>query len=294
MLRTFDALMRERSVSRAAARLFLSQPAVSGSLQKLRSTFSDELFIRTSHGIKPTAKAMALADPVAKLLSDLAGLLESDTVFDPATSSRVFRLAGSDHASLRVLVPLSHTLSACGSGVRITWETGTSDLGDRLRKGELDLAVVARFQVPTGMQSEVLYEDGYVYVTRQDHPQVRQALTLDTFCATPQVFLGYGSSALEDTIEELLARQGRLRMARIAVSTFPQIVELLQKTDHAAVIARRVADSHAAHLAIYELPFTLRSHYVLMCWSARSEDLGLAWLKQQVRQAMIGETASER
>jgi DNA-binding transcriptional LysR family regulator len=81
MLRTFDALMRERSVSRAAARLFLSQPAVSASLNRLREVFDDPLFTRTGHGVTPTPRAHALAPQIGKVLADLARLLEGD----PAT-----------------------------------------------------------------------------------------------------------------------------------------------------------------------------------------------------------------
>src|SRR5687767_9886323 len=92
MLRAFDALMRERSVSRAAARLFLSQPAVSASLNKLREVFGDPLFTRTSHGVVPTARAHALAPQVQEVLRGIAGLLDADEAFDPARSSRIFRI----------------------------------------------------------------------------------------------------------------------------------------------------------------------------------------------------------
>src|ERR1700739_3687329 len=86
MLRTFDALMRERSVSRAATRLFLSQPAVSASLNRLRDTLGDPLFTRTAHGVEPTARAHALAGQVERVLADLSAMLEPGEGFDPAAS----------------------------------------------------------------------------------------------------------------------------------------------------------------------------------------------------------------
>src|SRR4051812_21895445 len=94
MLRTFEALLRERSVSRAAERLFLSQPAVSASLQRLRDAFGDPLFTRTSHGVVPTPRALALGPQVERVLADIAALLDDARPFDPATSSRIFRIAG--------------------------------------------------------------------------------------------------------------------------------------------------------------------------------------------------------
>jgi DNA-binding transcriptional LysR family regulator len=290
MLRTFGALMRERSVSRAAARLFLSQPAVSASLNRLREAFGDPLFTRTPHGVAPSARALALAPQVEKVLADISALLEADQVFDPAASQRIFRIAGSDHASHLVLPALAASLAQLGSRMRIVWESaGTSPLADRLYRGDLDLAVVARIHRPRDMDTELLYEDRYVYVTRHGHPQAAGAVTLDSFCATPQVFLGYGTSALEDLIDETLARSGRQRPAQIAVSSFGQVVDLLQRTDHAAVIASRVAATHGDKVAARELPFELPGYQMLLCSGSRgAADAGLQWLKTQVLAVFAG------
>ena len=284
MLRTFEALMLERSVSRAAARLFLSQPAVSASLQRLREVFGDPLFTRASHGVVPTPRALALAPQVDKLLADLAGLLEGDQPFDPARSQRIFRLAGSDHASRMLLPALSASLVAAASGIRIVWvPPGSWSLAEHLHKGELDLAVVARIQAPRDMEVQVLYEDQYVYVMRKDHPLAAQPVTLDSFCATPQIFLGYGTSMLDDLIDQTLARLGRARLAQIAVTSFGQIVHQLAHSDHAAVLGGRVAREFEDVLHIQPLPFELPGYQSLLCWDARSDgDLAVQWLKAQV------------
>jgi DNA-binding transcriptional LysR family regulator len=211
MLRTFDALMRERSVSRAAARLFLSQPAVSASLNRLREVFGDPLFTRTSHGVVPTPRAQALAPQVEDVLRGLSALLDTNDAFDPARSSRVFRIAGSDHASRMLLPGLAGRLVALGSGIRIVWvPPGTWPLAEHLAKGELDLAVIARINPPRDLEMRTLYQDHYVFVTRKGHPLATQPLTLDSFCDTPQVFLGYGTATLDDLVDDLLARATRL------------------------------------------------------------------------------------
>lgn len=284
MLRTFDALMRERSVSRAAARLFLSQPAVSASLNRLRDVFDDPMFTRTAHGVVPTARAVALSPQVEKVLADIAGLLDAGQGFDPASSQRIFRIAGSDHASHLVLPPLARRLGSLRSPIRIVWEAAaTSDLADRLHKGDLDLGVVARIHPPRDMETRVLYEDRYVVVTRHGHPLAGRPVTIDSFCATPQVFLGYGTSALEDLIDEAVARAGRRRPAQIAVSSFGQIVDLLQHSDHAAVIAARVARTHGDKVLAHELPFELPGYQMLLCWDARAgADVGVQWLKAEL------------
>ncbi|HSV55439.1 MAG TPA: LysR family transcriptional regulator [Burkholderiaceae bacterium] len=286
MLRTFDALMRERSVSRAAARLFLSQPAVSASLSRLRETFDDPLFSRTAHGVTPTPRALALAPPIEKVLDDIAALLESEQPFDPATSSRIFRIAGSDHASRGILPELGRLLAAAGSGIRIVWEPpGTWSIPERLQKRDLDLAVIARIKRPRDMECVTLYEDRYVYAMRVDHPRAGEPVTLDLFCEIPQIFLGYGSSILDDTIDDILARAGRQRLAQFAVTSFGQIVHQLQHSDHAAVLGFRVAQAHAEKLRIQPLPFALPTYQALLCWDARaSGDAGIQWIKE----ALVG------
>lgn len=283
MLRTFDALMRERSVSRAAARLFLSQPAVSASLNRLRETFGDPLFTRTSHGVEPTARAQALAPQVEKVLADVAALLDAEQPFDPARSTRIFRIAGSDHPSRTVLPALGRTLAACGSQVRIVWEPPGPSLPEALQKGDVDLAMVARIQPPRDMETATLYEDHYVYVMGRGHPRAAEPVTLDLFCEVPQIFLGYGASTLDDMIDEALAREGRQRLAQFAVTSFGQIVHQITDGGYAAVLGNRVAQAHADRLLIRELPFGLPRYQSYLAWNARSDgDAGVQWLKTQV------------
>ncbi|MCZ4313592.1 LysR family transcriptional regulator [Comamonadaceae bacterium G21597-S1] len=284
MLRAFEALAQERSVSRAAARLFLSQPAVSASLNRLRDTFGDPLFTRTAHGMEPTARALALAPLVDRVLADIATLLAPQHGFDPAASDRIFRIAGSDHASHRLLPELSRRLLASGSRVRIVWEPpGVWSLRDRLHKGELDLGVVARIQLPRDLEVAELYEDHYVYAMRRDHPRAGTLATLDDFCATPQIFLGYGTSTLEDLIDGALARTGHRRHTQIAVSSFGQIVDLLGQGDCAAVMPWRVAQVHEDVLHVQPLPFVLPSYKHIVCWDSRFDaDAGSQWMRDQI------------
>jgi len=281
MLRTFDALMRERSVSRAATRLFLSQPAVSASLNRLRETFDDPLFTRTAHGVQPTARATALAGQVERVLADLSAMLEPDDRFQPEHSQRIFRISGGDYASHLLLPRLANELVACGSRVRLYWETSSFlTLTERLRKGDFDVAVLPRLQPPSDCESALLYEDRYVVAVRRGHPTLGEAASLDDFCAAPHVFLGYGSSALDDLIDQVLARQGRQRSMSVAMTSFGQIVDLLAQTDHVAVMPLRVAARFDALLAVHPLPFELQGYRSVVCWNRRSNSgAGVLWLK---------------
>ncbi|MBL0420593.1 LysR family transcriptional regulator [Ramlibacter sp. AW1] len=284
LLRTFQALVHERSVSRAAARLFVTQPAVSASLTRLREVFGDPLFTRAAHGVVPTARAQALAPQVDRLLQDLARLLDDDAPFDPAASSRIFRIAGSDFASSQFLAPLSRRLIDAGSAVRLSWEpASTGAIGQRLDKGEIDLAVLSRIRRPHDMETELLYEDRYVYVLRKGHPRAAGPITLDDFCSIPQIFHGYGHSVLEDLIDEALAREGRRRHAQLAVSGLGQIIHQLLHSDHAGVIGERLARRHQDELAIHPVPMELPPYHGLVCWSASAaSDPGVRWLRDEV------------
>jgi DNA-binding transcriptional LysR family regulator len=281
MLRTFDALLRERSVSRAAARLFLSQPAVSASLKRLRDTFDDPLFTRTAHGVQPTARALALAPHVEAVLLEVSKLLNLERGFDPATSDRIFRVSGSDYSSQRMLPAVCSELATMGSRVRLLWESANfATLAERLKRGDLDLGVIPRLSPPSEVEHQGLYEDSYVAVARRGHPAFEAGVSIDAFCDTPQVFFGYGASWLDDHIDQLLARQGLHRRMQVAVTSFSQMAAILARTDHLSVFPRRVALSHEAELQSWPLPFEMPRYTVYLCWDRRSqEDAGVAWLR---------------
>ena len=283
MLRTFDALLAERSVSRAAARLFLSQPAVSSSLKRLREVFGDALFTRSAHGVEPTARALALAPHVHAVLAEMVKLLAAGQDFDPAQSDRVFRIMGSDHMSHLILPTLCSELARQGSGIRIFWESANyAGLAERLQRGDADFGLLPRTTAPTGLWAALLYEDRYVLVARPG--LLTGSVTLEDFCAAPQVFLGYGRSALEDTIDQIVGRAGRQRQAQVAVTTFAQLADILSRTDHVAVFPARVAARYSGTLAIHPLPFDLPHYGMYLCASARAEaDPGMQWLHASIQ-----------
>ena len=284
MLRTFDALLREGSVSRAAARLFLSQPAVSASLKRLREVFGDPLFTRTGHGIVPTPRALALAPRVEAVLNEMHKLMNLEQAFDPATSDRIVRITGSDH-TCRVMLPLlCSELSQRGSRMRLSWELADySRLTERLRKGDVDVGLHPRLSPATGVESALLYEDGYVVVARHAHPALASPMGLDAFCAAPHAVLGQTRSVLDDTVDQALARKGRERHVQAAVATFSQMVELMCASEQIAVFPRRVAQRYASQLGSAPLPVELPDYRLYVCWAERSNaDPAVLWLKDEI------------
>lgn len=281
MLRTFEALLAERSVSRAASRLFLSQPAVSASLKRLREVFGDPLFRRTASGVEPTARALALAPHVESVLSELNRLLCAGLEFDPASSTRMFRIVGSDTLSLRVLPQLCEELTRCGSRVRVVWDLANYRAYERLQRGDGDLGLLPSFTPPLALDAELLYEDHYVVATAPG--SVSGGLTIDDFCKSPQVFIGYGRSAVEDAVDGIMAKAGVHRYPQVAVTTFLQMALLVGEGGHVAILPARVAAQLSRLIEAHPLPFSLPRYGLFMCHSHHaSADPGLQWLKTVV------------
>lgn len=282
MLRAFDALLTERSVSRAAARLFLSQPAVSSSLKRLREVFGDPLFTRTAHGVEPTPRAHALAPHVHAVLAEVSRLLTAGREFEPALSDRVFRMVGSDNMSRLILPPLCGLFARLGSGVRLFWEAANyASLGERLQRGDADFGLLPRASSPVNLSSELLYEDSYVLVAHRG--RFSAPISMTDFCSAPHVFLGYGRSALDDTIDQILARAGQRRHTQVAVTSFDQMVDILLRTQHVSVFPARAAAQYGDVLESFSLPFELPRYGMYLCWSHRvDDDPGIQWLRTEI------------
>ena len=170
LLVVFDALMSERHVTRASARIGLSQPAVSKALNRLRHMFKDELFIRSAEGMRPTQRALDLVTPVKQALELLETALEPGE-FDPATTRRVFRIATSDLIT-RVFMPgLMQELDKAAPGVEIRLIPDADDTMERLERHDIDLAILPSPSPPIPFQSQILFDaKDFAVIMREGHP----------------------------------------------------------------------------------------------------------------------------
>ena len=235
-----------------------------------------------------SASLKRLRHTVEQVLADMARLLSLDRAFDPARSDRIFRIGGSDHASRRVLPPLCAALHAMDSRIRLFWESPAfSTIGERLRKGDLQVAVLPRPEPPSDLGSRELYQDDYVLAARTGHPRGAGVATLDAFCALPHAVPGYGVSALDNQIDQALARLARSRHAQVAVTSFSQMAELLASTDLVGVLPRGVALVHAASVEVHSMPFELERYTVFVAWDRRAnDDPGTMWLAGEIERTL--------
>jgi DNA-binding transcriptional LysR family regulator len=240
LLKAFDALMDERSVTRAATRLALTQPAVSGLLTRLRDSFADPLFVRSQRGVVPTLRAQALAAPIKRVLEDIDALLQPE-VFDPATAQMTATLAATDYALRAIVLPLLQALRQQAPGVRVAVRPiPDGQVAATLERGEIDLALMTPDTAPPGLHARRLFSENYVCALRSDHPDAQgTALSLERFCSLDHALVSLGGDAFHGATDAALARLGRQRRVVLSVASFLLLPELLKASDLVAVLPRR-------------------------------------------------------
>jgi len=269
LLIVFDAVMQERSVTRAGSRIGLSQPAMSHALNRLRYMLKDELFVRTPEGMVPTPRAERLAEPRRDAVSEMQLALEP-AAFDPAASDRRFALAVNNYAAVVLAPPLVAAASAAAPAVRLDLRpSGTLDIIDRLDRSDLDLTVGSMASEGERFATAPLLEDPFVMVMRRGHPASRRKLSAAAFSALPHLEI---SSSGEDTgfIDRWLAEGGFVR--RIALrAPYLSAAAILVQSDMVATLSRRIAQEFVrSHpLQIREPPYDSPRVRTVMLWHRR-------------------------
>jgi DNA-binding transcriptional LysR family regulator len=284
LLRLFDAVYRARSVSRAAERLGLTQPAASQGLTRLRALIHDPLFMRAPGGVKPTPKADRLAPAVATALSTLEIALGESAGFEPEHSQRTFRIHMSDIGEGRFLPELMVALREHAPGVRLeTLPLPRDEITDALDSGRIDFAFGFLPMVKDSQRTELL-RDRYIVLLRAGHPFTRRRRSGAQLLQALRELEFVNVRTHGDTLRILqrLQVQDRLRLTTEHFLVLPSIV---RATDLAVVMPRNIAEGFAAEggYAIVEPPITAREFAVSLHWSRRFEaDPGNAWLRELV------------
>jgi DNA-binding transcriptional LysR family regulator len=283
LLRVFDAVLRERAVTAAAARLGLTQPAVSNALARLRTLLGDALFVRTPAGMAPTPFARGMAEPVRQALALLESALAHGPGFDPATSTRAFRFYMSDLGQVEFLPALMERVQRLAPGVRL--EAVAADvghIGDALGAGALDVAVgfLPALGPPIGRLA--LFRDAYVCLMRSGHP-AGSRLTRKKFLEAAHVLVTYRGG--HRVIEEALERAGAARRIALRVPHFTVVPMVLERTDLLLTLPARVAHVYEREGRLKTLPppVPIPQAEVAVHWHGRFEaDPGNRWLRSQI------------
>ena len=280
LLKVFDALLDEGSVTRAAARLSLTQPAVSGSLTRLRESFNDPLFVRTRRGIVPTTHALTLAAQVKRVLSEVEAMLQPAS-FDPALATLTISIAATDYAQRAVLVPFLAVLRARAPGIRVSVLPANPELVQtQLERGELDLALMTPETTSPDLHSQVLFEEHYVCALREGHPYASpKRLSLARFCALDHAIVSYSGGAFRGATDEALARVGRARRVSLSVPCFLVLPEILRTSDLIAVAPSRLI-AGSPGLVSMAPPVDIVGFTKIVTWHDRTHnDPAHAWVR---------------
>jgi len=288
LLKALDALLDERSVTRAAQRLALTQPAVSGMLTRLRECFGDPLFVRTQRGIVPTPRALALAAPLKQVLEGVEGLLQP-AAFDPATAALTLNIVSTDYALQAVVVPLLAALRQAAPGMRVAvLPVQNRPLHAELERGDVDLALISPEHTPPDLHVRRLFDERYVCVMREGHPDAAAPLSLDRFCALDHVLVSYNGGSFCGVTDEALAVLGRQRRVTVSVTSFCVLPKILRDSDLIAVVPRRLALCHK-ELVMREAPLEIPGFTKTLAWHERTHHSPVhRWLR-----GLLTETCEE-
>lgn len=281
LLVVLAAIYDEGSITRAAEKLNLTQPAVSHALSRLRDVFQDPLFTRTGSAMVPTPLARKIADRVRSTLQGLASLTDAAD-FDPASHKRVFKVALRDVLEAVVLPPLMAELERLGAPIEIhSVRSDRSDVEGELRRGVIDLAVDAFFPVSDEIQQCNVLQDPLLVVARHGHPAVNGQLDLDTYLTQRHVAVSMRRSgpALAD-VE--LNRLGHRRQIALRCQHYFAAWRVVSQTNLLLTMPGHYAKVLCAVMPNQLLPFPCRSIGLdaVMYWhSELNDDPALCWLR---------------
>ncbi|HTT03420.1 MAG TPA: LysR family transcriptional regulator [Steroidobacteraceae bacterium] len=288
LLIALDALLHEKNVTRAAERVFVSQPAMSAALQKLRDYFSDPLLVRVGRDMELTPRGLSLVEPVREALLSIQATLGTQPSFDPATVKRTFTVIVTDEAAPRTVAALLRRLAREAPGIQCHIEQVSQTSLTRLEYGDADLCLCLDILRLFGLRS---YPDSlrvvelrpvrWVCAVCRDHPTVTDELTLPQYQALAHVFARPNGHTAP--VEELVRRLLNMDIdVRATAQSLLELPFMLPGTPLAATLPERIATLVAPLLPLktLALPFDVLDGHEVLLWHKRNEpDPGHAWLR---------------
>ena len=292
LLVALDALLSERSVTRAAQRVGLSQPGMSNALGRLRRLFDDPLLVRQGATLVPTARAEALIAPVHEALELIRSALDVPADFDPATDRRAFRLSCSDYSVLMLIGPLVRALAADAPGMLVEVLPRLADAGRALLNGDVDLVIEPpEIMGDADLESLRLWDDRWACCVWEGNTRVGKRMTLERYTALGHLIYSMGGAGQPVALPDLhLGRLGVPRRIEVSVESFLLAPFLLQGTDLVTLIPKRAEAflRRTGDIRVLESPIELPALVEMLWWHSRATaDPAHAWLRRR-----IGEVAS--
>ena len=292
LLVAFDAMMRERNVTRAGERVGLSQPAMSHALIRLRKLLGDSLFVRTRSGMEPTPLALELAESVREGLEVLQQGLHGAKPFDPLVAKRAFQIVMSDMGIVVYLPTIMVALKECAPNIDIrVLQPGRDQHQEAFESGDADLAIGVLPVLRTGFYQQRLFSDSYICIVRGDHPRIGTTLTVEQYAAESHIMIEPVGSRYSESlspaataltlIERQLAEHGLQRRIALRVPHFTVVPAIVRQTDFIATVPRQVMQTAESvrNLKMLPVPLELPNFTVRQFWHQRNHrDSASRWL----------------
>lgn len=284
LLVTLETLLVEQNVTRAAARLHLSQPAVSAQLNRLRHEFDDPLLIPAQRGMTPTAKAIELIDPLRQSLDQVRATVALHRSFDPAKAKLTFSIACTDYLQAAVVKPLLVKLRAQAPGVRVAiCNLNLPQLEQQMARGDVDLALITPEAGPSSLRARHLFNERYVLIGRRKHPRLRAGITVAEFAQLEHVIVSLDGGGFVTPVDSTLAALGHRRNAVLSAASFLFVPEIVSSSDFVALVPERLVRDQVDKLKVVDCPFPVEGFAVGMVWHERVHGhSGQRWIREEI------------
>ncbi|AHH19081.1 putative transcriptional regulator, LysR family [Nocardia nova SH22a] len=289
LLRVFDALLQEGSVTAASDRLHLSIPATSRALSRLRRAMNDPILVRAGRGMAPTPFALRTAPRVRSLLDEAAALVSADRGVTAADLKRTFTIRINDGVAATLVTTVVEATAARAPGVVLRFVTEGSESPEALRDGSIDLDIGAGPVTAPDIHSAELYSEHLVGIVRADNPLGRHRRpTLAQLCRHPHVSSSRRGRA-HGPLDDALAAEGLRRHVAAVVPTSAVAALLVSSSPYVGLVPRRLAEQYADALGLrwFPVPADLPEVEVRLSWHARLDaDPAQTWVRDTIREAV--------
>jgi DNA-binding transcriptional LysR family regulator len=288
LLQPLDALLIERNVTRAAARLYSTQPALSAQLTRLRAMFDDPLLIPGSRGMTPTPRALEIAPRLSALINGLRSLLEPEE-FDASTAEATILISGPD-VMLNMPAPYFSDWAKTAPGIKLAllplMRLSKPEIDTKMATGQLDLLITLRSEIPDGLHVHHLFSESFVCVARRDHPFGNRTMTTDDLCKLEHIEVSPLGGEFTSEIDTELHALGKTRKVMASLPSFTLAERILCHSDFVAIFPKTLARNSQDLLRVYELPVDLPVIELALGWHTRTHrSPPHRWLRERLFEA---------
>lgn len=289
LLLVFDALFKQRSVTKAASQLNLSQPALSHALNRLRHTFNDELFLRSPKGMSPTDKAFSMKVGIDKILNTIKEELLDEKIFDPKTSTKLFHICSTDNEQLTHLKILFKRLKIIAPGIRVKYSyPNVATFFEDMESAKVDLSFGVNTPKLSHFSYENIYSEGLVCLIKNNNQTPIKRLTLKKYLEMDHILvapLGGNTGPVDDYLDKIkLTRKVSAIVQNFALVPFYLLERDLIFTSPKALAKEFIKQFD---LKLYKVPLDLPEFNVEMIWHKRTQNNDAhVWLRQMIKESL--------